>query len=230
MAYDENRKSWVAVDCLVLGYDIESKSINVLSFKRQVDPFAGQWSLIGEFINEEEDIDDAAKRVLEKYTGLNDVFLEQIRVYGNTNRDPAGRVISILYWSLIKLDDIHKDIVNKHGAQWFSVGDLPKMVLDHGEMIKFGREYLLSKAKNTPLGFELLPQKFTLPQLLNLYEAIYGKALDDRNFRKKMLSTDLLQRLNEKDKSSSKKGAFLYKFNQEKYNELMSKGYHLELV
>ncbi|MEQ9166114.1 MAG: NUDIX domain-containing protein, partial [Fulvivirga sp.] len=91
MAYDESKKAWVAVDCLVLGYDVETKSINVLSFKRQVDPFAGQWSLIGEFINEEEGIDDAAKRVLEKYTGLNDVFLEQISVYGNTNRDPAGR-------------------------------------------------------------------------------------------------------------------------------------------
>jgi ADP-ribose pyrophosphatase YjhB (NUDIX family) len=230
MTYNESKKIWVAVDCLVLGYDVEAKSINVLSFKREVDPFAGQWSLIGEFIDEGEDIDEAAKRVLKKFTGLDDVFLEQIKVYGNTTRDPAGRVISILYWSLIKLDDIHKDIVKDHGAQWFLTEKVPDMVLDHNQMIDFGLGYLLSKAKNTPLGFELLPEKFTLPQLFNLYEAIYSDKLDDRNFRKKILSTALLMRLDEKDKSSSKKGAYLYQFNQKKYNELVSKGYHLELV
>ena len=229
MIYNKNKKYWVAVDCLVLGYDVDSQSINVLSFKRRVDPFAGQWSLIGGFVDEKEDVDQAAKRVLEKFTGLNDVFLEQIRAYGIASRDPAGRVISILYWSLIKLDDIHKDIVKEHGARWFSIKDLPNMVLDHSDMINFGLDFLVSKAKNTPLGFELLPNKFTLPQLLHFYEAIYGVDLDDRNFRKKILSSELLKRLDEKDMSSSRKGAFLYSFNQEKYKELLSVGYHLDL-
>lgn len=223
-------KLLVSIDCLVFGYDIQEENLKVLLFQRKVEPFAGEWSLIGGFVDQNEDLEIAAKRILKKFTGLEDVFLEQLAAFGKAKRDPGGRVVSILYWSLIKLDEIHKDIVNSHGARWFQISELPALVMDHQQMVKLGIEKLLAYAKTRPLGFELLPEKFTLPQLLCLYEAIFGRKIDDRNFRKKILSTNVLIRLTEKDKSSSKKGAFLYKFDAEKYHELKSNGYHLDFV
>lgn len=223
-------KMLVSIDCLVFGYDIQEENLKVLLFQRKVEPFAGEWSLIGGFVNLEEDIITAAKRILKGFTGLEDVFLEQLSTFGKANRDPGGRVVSILYWSLIKLDEIHKDIVNSHGAKWYEISNLPKLVMDHQQMVNLGVEKLLTYAKTRPLGFELLPEKFTLPQLLCLYEAIYGRKIDDRNFRKKILSTELLIRLQEKDKSSSKKGAFLYQFDTVKYHELKRNGYHLDFA
>lgn len=223
-------KMLVSIDCLVFGYDIKEENLKVLLFQREVEPFAGEWSLIGGFVNLTEDLEIAAKRILKKFTGLEDVFLEQLSTFGKAQRDPGGRVVSILYWSLIKLDEIHKDIVNSHGAKWFKVDKLPNLVMDHQQMVDLGVEKLVTYAKTRPLGFELLPEKFTLPQLLCLYEAIYGREIDDRNFRKKILSTNVLIRLPEKDKSASKKGAFLYQFDAEKYHELRNKGYHLDFM
>lgn len=222
-------KMWVSIDCLVFGYDVNAGDLKVLLFQRKVEPFAGEWSLIGGLVNEDENLSDAARRVLIKFTGLEDVFLEQLSTYGKADRDPGGRVVSILYWSLIKLDELHRDIANAHGARWFGLGELPKVVLDHGDMVQLGVEKLVSNAKSSPIGFELLPQDFTLPQLKQLYDAIYGSNIDDRNFRKKILSTSLLIKQDKKDKSTSKKGAFLYQFNAEKYAELKKNGYHLDL-
>ena len=222
-------KILVAIDCLVFGYDTTENNLKVLLFQREVEPFAGEWSLIGGFVNEDEDLSDGAERVLEKFTGLKDVFLEQLSTFGKANRDPGGRVVSILYWSLIKLDDLHRDIANEHGAKWFDLDQLPKLVVDHSEMLKLGTEQLVHNAKSRPIGFELLPEDFTLPQLKQLYDAIYGKSIDDRNFRKKILSTDLLIKTDKKDKTTSKKGAFVYRFDTEKYNELRKQGYHLDL-
>lgn len=224
------KKIWLAVDCLVFGYDIEAEDLKVLAFRRKVEPFSGQWSLIGGIVQPEEDLQHAAIRVLQTFTGLERVYLEQLTVFGRTDRDPVGRVVSILYWSLIKLDSIKKETAESHDAQWFSLKALPELVLDHGEMLDHGVRKLILTAKNSPLGFELLPEKFTLPQLLKLYEAIIGRKIDDRNFRKKMLDTGLLHKLSEKDKSSSKKGAFLYQFDQKRYNELVKGGYYLDLV
>lgn len=223
-------KMLVSIDCLVFGYDIQEENLKVLLFQRKVEPFAGDWSLIGGFVKLKEDLETSAKRILKTFTGLEDVFLEQLSAFGKSDRDPGGRVVSILYWSLIKLDEIHKDIVNSHGARWFEVNQLPKLVMDHRDMINLGEEKLIAYAKTRPLGFELLPEKFTLPQLLCLYEAIYGRKIDDRNFRKKILSTSVLIRQPEKDKSSSKKGAFLYQFDAAKYEELRKSGYHLDFV
>jgi len=219
---------WVSIDCLVFGYDTMEENIKLLLFQRKVDPFAGEWSLIGGFVNHTEHIADAAKRVLNTFTGLEDVFLEQLQTFGRYDRDPGGRVVSILYWSLIKLDNIKKDIATSHGAQWFELHQLPDLVMDHQQMVQVGINQLKKNAMTTPVGFELLPEKFTIPQLLRLYEAIYDKQIDDRNFRKKILSTDLLLRLNEKDKSTSKKGAFLYRFDEEKYKLVKETGYHLD--
>ncbi|MEL7146034.1 MAG: NUDIX domain-containing protein [Bacteroidota bacterium] len=223
-------KIWLAVDCLVFGYDVEEECVKILLFKRTIDPFAGQWSLIGSFVEPEEPVHSAAARILHKFTGLENVYLEQIHAFGRTERDPAGRVVSILYWSIIKLDQIKKDIVQRHHAAWFKLGELPELVLDHEDMVDFGKNRLLQLAERTPIGFELLPQKFTLPQLLRLYESIYGVRLDDRNFRKKMLSTGLLTKLSEKDKSTSKRGAFLYQFAEERYRELSHSGYFMDFL
>lgn len=222
-------KIWVALDCLVFGYDISENNLKVLLFQRQVEPFAGQWSLIGGFVNENEDLADGARRVLEKFTGLTDVFLEQLSTFGRAERDPGGRVVSILYWSLIKLDALHHDIAMAHGARWFDLTRLPNLVLDHREMVKIGNEKLFQYAKTRPIGFELLPEEFTLPQLKQLYDALYGRRIDDRNFRKRILSTNLLVKTDKKDKSTSKKGAFLYRFDTEKYDMLKEQGYHLDL-
>ncbi len=226
----QNKKLWVAVDCLVFGYDTQSSSISFLAFKRKVDPFSGQWSLIGEMVDEGEDTDESARRVLNKFTGLDDVYLEQLTVFGKAGRDPVGRVVSLLYWSLIKLDEPRIERVHQFGAEWFDFASAPQLVLDHNEMLEFGKTELIKTARNTPIGFELMPEKFTLPQLLKLYESIYNQELDDRNFRKKMLSSGLLKKLEEKDKSTSKKGAFLYKFDRTAYTQLTKDGFHLDLI
>ena len=225
----QNEKIWVAVDCLVFGYDLPTQSIHVLTFKRQVEPFEGQWSLIGGIVHPDEDLDEAALNILKKFTGLDDVYMDQLTTYGKVSRDPVGRVISVLYWSFIQLDDFHRNKVRELGADWFPVHELPELVLDHDKMVQKGREKLLDQAKNTPIGFELLPDKFTLPQLLKLYEAIYDRQLDDRNFRKKIISTGMLHKLDEKDKTGSRRGAFFYEFDHDKYAELKEQGYHLTL-
>jgi 8-oxo-dGTP diphosphatase len=226
----QNEKIWVSIDSLVLGYDPVEEAMKILLFKRKVAPFSGEWSLIGGFINENEDLIAAAKRLLNEFTGLNDVFLEQLRTFGKSSRDPGGRVVSVLYCSLIKLDDFHKNTVNTHGARWFGLDELPNLVMDHAEMLQLGIEQLKKNAVISPIGFELLPHRFTLPQLLRLYEAIYGRTIDDRNFRKKILATDILKRLEEKDKTNSKKGAYLYEFDLTKYQQLKGHGFHLEFA
>ena len=222
-------KIWVAIDCLVFGYDVFESNLKVLLFQRQVEPFAGQWSLIGGFVNEDEDLAEGARRVLAKFTGLKDVFLEELSVFGRAKRDPGGRVVSVLYWSLIKLDELHRDIATEHGARWFDLSQLPELVLDHRQMVNMGMEKLVQYARTRPIGFELLPQEFTLPQLKQLYDALYGRKIDDRNFRKKILSTNLLVKTEKKDKSASKKGAFIYRFDAGKYEHLNQLGYHLDL-
>lgn len=224
-----NEKVWVAVDCLVFGYELSSQSIHVLTFKRQVAPYEGQWSLIGGIVDPEEDLDTAALNVLKRFTGLDDVYMDQLTTYGKVSRDPVGRVISVLYWSFIQLDDYHREKVAELGAEWYPVNELPRLVLDHEQMVASGRAKLLEQAKHSPIGFELLPDKFTLPQLLKLYEAIYDSQLDDRNFRKKILSTGVLRKLDEKDKSGSRRGAFYYEYDKEKYEAIKEQGYLLTL-
>lgn len=225
----EHPKMWVSIDSLVFGYDINENVLKVLLFQREIEPFAGHWSLIGGLVEENENLSDAAKRVLKNFTGLSDVFLEQLKTFGEAQRDPGGRVVSILYWSLIKLDEINRDTAIKNGALWFGLDELPRLVLDHEEMLSLGRERLVHKAITHPIGLELLPKEFTLPQLKQLYDAIYTRNIDDRNFRKKILSTDLLVKTQKKDKTTSKKGAFLYQFNMDRYIKLDLKGYNLDL-
>lgn len=225
--YQEASKLYVATDCIVFGFD-EGK-LKLLIFKRRVEPLKGVWSLIGSFIGIDEDIDAAARRVLYEITGLENIYLEQLKTYGSAKRDPGGQCISIAQYALIRIGEYDKELVKKHGAFWYELDKIPKLVLDHDQMVKDALQELRNKAKHQPLGFELLPQKFTLPQLQSLYESIYQRELDPRNFRKKVLSLKVLTKLNEKDKTSSKRGAFLYKFDPKKYEKLVEKGFIFQL-
>ncbi len=225
--YKGTPKILVATDCIVFGFD--QGVLKLLVFKRRVDPLSGEWSLIGSFVEKNESITDAARRVLLKFTGLENIFLEELRTYSEVDRDPGGRCICIAQYALIRISDYDRGQVQKYGARWFSFDELPNLVLDHNEMVAEALERVREKARHRPIGFELLPEKFTIPQLQKLYEAIYQRPLDDRNFRKKLLSFDLLIKLDEKDRSGSKKGAFFYRFDHEKYAKLEESGFDFEI-
>jgi ADP-ribose pyrophosphatase YjhB (NUDIX family) len=227
--YSDKARHLVAVDCIVFGYDLAEKSMKLLIVKRSFEPAMGKWSLAGGFVNENESLDDAASRILYNLTGLKDVFLEQSYTYGCLKRDPGSRVISTSYFSLIKIQDIDKDSQLRNGAHWRSISELPELIFDHESMVQRALEELRCQAKVKPVGFELLPDKFTLVQLQDLYEAIYLKKIDKRNFRKKILSMDLLHKLEEKEKSTSKKGAFYFRFIREKYQILRHNGFYFNL-
>ena len=227
MMYKGQEKFLVAVDCIVFGFD--SKEIKLLLFKRRVEPLKGEWSLVGAFIKKHLTIEDGAKQILFESTGLKDVYLKELKTYSDLERDPGERVISIAYYSLIRIDEFDIESVEKYNAHWFGLDEIPELILDHGQMVVDAITNLRQKTKYLPIGFNLLPEKFTIPQLQVLYECIYKKKLDNRNFRKKLLSFNILEKTDEKDKSSSKKGAFLYKFDQNKFDSFISKGYSFEL-
>ena len=179
--------------------------------KRSFEPMKGQWSLMGGFVKSGESVDEAASRVLTDCTGIEHLFMEQIGAYGDVSRDLGERVISVAYYSLVNMNDFSPEILENHNATWTTLSVLKK------------------KAASRPIGFNLLPEQFTLPQLQTLYEAIYQTLLDKRNFRKKLNAMDILEKLDIKDKKSSKRGAFLYKFNEKKYNKWVEQGFDFSL-
>jgi len=227
--YSEYPKHLVAVDCIIFGYDILEKEIKLLLIKRDFEPAKGSWSLAGGFVKEKESLDEAASRILHNLTGLIDVYLEQSYVFGRINRDPGARVISISYSALIKIKDLDNELKKLHGAHWQSISRLPNLIFDHREMVRKALKELKMKVKVNPLGFELLPNKFTLVQLQDLYEAIYQRNIDKRNFRKKILSMNILEKLDEKEKETSKKGAYYYRFNREMYEQHKNLGFYFNL-
>ncbi|WP_152285626.1 NUDIX hydrolase [Flavicella marina] len=225
--YAAQDKIYIATDCIIFGFD--NHSIKLLVFKRRVAPFEGEWSLIGSFVKNNESVNDAAKRVLTDITGLQNVFMKQLKVYGEVDRDPGARCITVGQYALIRIEDQDIELVEKHGAVWHDLDEMPNLVLDHNQLVSDALVQLRLKASYQPIGFELLPEKFTIPSLQRLYESIYQKKFDDRNFRKKIIALDVLTKLDEKDKSTSKKGAFLYKFNRKKYDKLVEKGINFKL-
>lgn len=205
----------VAVDCIVFGFDGES--LKLLLVKRGLEPEINKWSLIGGFVGPEESTDDAANRVLKKNTGLDGIYLEQFKVYGQPNRDPIERILSVAYFALIDINKYSAQLNNDFQAEWFPVNEKPELIFDHNTMVSDARKRLRYKAALHPILFELLPKKFTLPQLQTLFEEVNDTKMDTGNFNRKMNSTGLLIRLDEKDKSSSKKGAYYFKLNHKKY-------------
>lgn len=222
--YEDVKPLLIAVDCIIFG--VQDTKLKLLIFKREVEPLAGSWSLLGSFVNMEESVDEAAERILSELTGLEDIYMEQLHCYGAVDRDSGGRVVAIAYWSLIRVDQNHLEFhVRSHEAKWVSIDQIPELVLDHRKMVDTAVSNLRERARFRPIGFELLPEEFTLGQLLKVYEAIFDHPIDSRNFRKKLLKSGLLIPLTKKDKSTSKKGSYLYKFNQETYGKLSEEGY-----
>jgi ADP-ribose pyrophosphatase YjhB (NUDIX family) len=227
--YSKFPKLLVAVDSIIFGFNENEHELKLLLLKRQFPPEKGKWSLMGGFVAPDESLDNAAHRIVSQLTGLDNVYMEQLYTFGDVNRDTGGRIISIAYFSLIKINDHDSELVKKHGASWISLSEIPDLIFDHSEMVNRALRKLRIRARTQPIGFELLPNKFTIPQLQRLYEAIYQVPFDKRNFRRKLLVMGLLEKLNEKEKETSKKGAFYYQFNQEKYEELLEKGFNFDL-
>lgn len=220
--YKDHDRILVALDCIIFGFD--RSGLKLLLIKRDFEPEKGKWSLMGGFLKREESLDEAADRILQKLTGLENDYLEQLYGFGEVDRDPVDRTISIAYYALINILEQDKELVEKYSACWFPVDELPDLIFDHKEMVEAAKARLRYRASHEPVGFELLPEKFTLPELQTLYEAIYETSLDKRNFRRRILSMDVLIKTDEKQKKYSKKGAFLYKFDEKKYKEKLDGG------
>ncbi|HEY5498978.1 MAG TPA: NUDIX domain-containing protein [Bacteroidales bacterium] len=227
MYYTGNPKFLVSVDCIIFGFS--DGELNLLLFKRNVEPAKGCWSLPGGFIKEQESGEEAAARVLHSLTGLGHLYMEQLMIFSEVNRDPGERVLSIAYYSLVNVEDYNRELVQEHNAHWRNIKDLPELIFDHPKMLNIALERLRHKASTEPVGFNLLPEQFTVPQLQSLYEAIYGRKVDKRNFRKKVQLMHFLEKSDEKDKSGSKRGAYLYTFNKKLYEQAIQKGFSFTL-
>ena len=215
--YLEYQKIFVSVDCIIFGFD-ENK-LKVLIGKRKMDPGRGEWSLYGGFVRIDESVDAAAHRTLYELTGMKNIYMRQVGAFGNVNRDPGERVVSIAYYALINVKDYDNRLLEEHGVEWVDLESLPPLYSDHREMVDKARKLMKEKIKTNPVGFTLLPQLFTLTQLQRLYEAVNGETLDKRNFRKRVKEMDFIEKTELIDKVTSKRGASLYRFNKKAYNE-----------
>jgi len=226
-SYSSADKVLLAVDCIIFGFDNEG--LKILLIKRDFEPEKGKWSLMGGFLKSDEVLDNAAIRILNTYTGLHDIYMEQLHAYSEIDRDPVDRTISVSYYALINIENHNTELIKNYHAQWFSIADAPNLIFDHNEMVKHAIKRLRYRTSIKPIGFELLPEKFTMRQLLELYEAILSKELDKRNFISKINSLEILNKLDEKDMQSSRKGSYLYTFNKEKYEEKLLNDFVLNL-
>jgi 8-oxo-dGTP diphosphatase len=214
-SYKTDQRILIAVDCIILGFDNEQ--LKVLLARKELNSVNNNWSAIGGFIQPAETSEDAVGRLLYKITTKTNVYIEQLHTFSALDRDPTQRVVSIVYLALINITDYNEQVHFPYETKWFSLNNLPPLILDHRDMILKAHARLREKVVTHALGFELLPKKFTISQLKSLFEAIYGSPLDRRNFIKKMHSLGILKRLNEKEKISSRKGAFYYVFNNSKF-------------
>lgn len=218
-----------SVDCVIFGFD--KGELKILLIERAEDPYTDYFALPGNIVKEDEDIDVAAQRVLNELTGLNNIYLEQLHTFGDVGRHPQGRIITVAYFALIKVKrhKLYPRIPFARKAEWRSFHDMPKLAFDHSQILEKAYRRLQRKLRIEPIGFELLPDKFTLTQLQQLYEVILEKSIDKRNFRKKMLSYDLLIELGEKQKNVSHRAARLYRFDKRRYNSLKKMGFNFEI-
>lgn len=213
--YAQQTRLLVAVDCIIFGFD--GQEIKLLLIRRGFEPCKGKWSLVGGFVQETESAEDAATRVLQYLTGLEGIYMEQLHAFSAPGRDSVERTISVAYTALIDIKR-YKQLHEDFDAVWYPMNDHPALIFDHNAMVNMAKEQLRYKAARHPLLLELLPAKFTLPQLQQLYESVYNTTFDKGNFSRKILSTGLLVRLADKDKLGSRKGAFYYKVDKKKYH------------
>jgi 8-oxo-dGTP diphosphatase len=218
----------LAVDCVVFGLD--ETDLKVLLIQRKLHPFQHTWALPGGFVRIEETLDAAARRELEEEAGVTDVFLEQLYTFGALDRDPRERVVSVAYYALAKLSDHRiRAATDAMGVGWFGLDDLPKLAFDHTEIVARAHERLRGKVRYAPIGFELLPPRFSLTQLQRLYEIVLGTDLDKRNFRKKILAMDLLVETDEVEQGVRHRAARLYRFDRRKYERLARQGFEFAM-
>lgn len=215
--YKEHSQVFVSVDCIIFGF--EDKKLKLLLGKRMMDPGRGEWSLYGGFVGKDESLDDAANRVLYNLTGLKDIYMKQVGAFGAVDRDPGERVISVAYCALINVKDYDEKLLEEHHVQWVNIEELPQLYSDHNDMVNKAITLLRRRISSEPLSFNLLPDMFTLTQLQNVYEAILGESIDKRNFRKRIKTIEYIEKTNQIDKITSKRGAALYRFNQKAYME-----------
>ncbi|MBO4906053.1 MAG: NUDIX hydrolase [Bacteroidaceae bacterium] len=210
-------KFHVAVDCIIFGF--RQGSLQLLLQKRPFEPRQGEWSLMGGFVKNDEDLDAAAHRVLNELTGIHNVYMEQVGAFGSVHRDSGNRVISVAYYALLNMDKVDNALSHVHSAYWENVSTLPKLLFDHREMVEMALHKLRGRIQRQPVGFQMLPSLFTLTQLQQLYEAILGEPLDKRNFRKRVYEMPFIEKTPEVDKQTSKRGAALFRFNDLEYRK-----------
>ena len=210
----------LSVDCVIFGFD-ENK-LKVLLIRSDLKKYEGQWSLLGDLVDPEEDLDEAAYRILKQRTGLSDVFLEQVQTFGEVGRHPANRVVTVAYCSLINIHN-HKLKILDNELHWHDADSIMEMAFDHKKIFETSFCRLQKRVKEHPMGFSLLPSKFSLRELQNLYEAILNIKLDRRNFRKKFFSMDCLIDLDEIETEVPHRPGKLYKFNYDKYERSQKK-------
>lgn len=215
--YGEHTRLLVSVDCIVFGF--EEDKLKLLIGKRQMDPGRGEFSLYGGFVGVDESLPDAANRVLRDLTGLDKLYIKQVGAFGNIDRDPGERVISIAYCALINVKDYDDNIRKQHGLEWVNLENMPKLYSDHNIMVNKAINMLRRRINTEPLSFNLLPDLFTLTQLQHVYEAILGEEIDKRNFRKRIKTIDFIEKTELVDKITSKRGAALFRFNKRAYED-----------
>lgn len=215
----------VTTDCVIFGFD--GTRLNVLLIKRGVEPFKGKWAFPGGFLKMDESAEEGARRELLEETGLETAYIKQFHTFTSPDRDPRERVITIAYYALVKLSEVRGGD-DAALARWFPLDEVPALAFDHDLLLRMATQALRQQIHFEPIGFELLPSKFTIKELQLLYEAILGVRFDRRNFYKKMLHTGLLDQLDETVRNAPQREAFLFEFNKEKYRELKQKGYRLE--
>ena len=218
----------LTVDCIVFGLDDDD--LKVMLIQRDLEPFEGCWALPGGFVHVDETLEEAAYRELSEETGITNVFLEQLYTFGAIERDPRERVVSVAYYALVNLEG-HKIKASSdaRNAAWFSISDIPPLAFDHDKIYEIALTRLKGKIRYQPIGFELLPRKFTLSQLQRVYELILEEKLDKRNFRKKILKMEILEELDEIQQDVSHRAARLYRFNESKYKQMVKKGFNFEM-
>jgi len=224
----EYPRAALTVDCVVFGLD--ERDLKVLLIQRKLAPFQHAWALPGGFVRIEETIDEAAQRELREEAGVSDIYLEQLYTFGTLDRDPRERVVTVAYYALAKLSDHRiRAATDAMGVGWFALDDLPKLAFDHETIVARAHERLRGKVRYAPIGFELLPPRFSLTQLQRLYEIVLGAALDKRNFRKKILAMDLLVETDDVEQGVRHRAARLYRFDRRKYDRLTRHGFEFAM-